>query len=86
MALRHVADQWISPSCVCVEYLDVADKRLLQSEEQAKQCCLPGTIGTDYCYELATIDVESSVLPDRFARIASRYVSNRDYVGERLIH
>ncbi len=78
MTLRNVANQWITTPGRCIEYLDVATKRVLQSEKQAKESCLPCSIGTDNRDELAPIDVETGLSPDGIVRVASRYVSSCD--------
>ena len=78
MALWHIANQRVATLWLGVEYLDIASKRLLQSENQAKESSLPCPIGADNRYELATINVETGLSPDCVIRVASCKVSSCD--------
>ena len=69
MTLRNIANQRVATPWLGIEYLDIPAKRLLQSENQAKERGLPCPVGADNRYKLATINIETGLSPDSVIRV-----------------
>ena len=69
MTLRNIANQRVTTPWLGIEYLDIATKRLLQSENQPKEGGLPCPVGADNRYKLPTINGETGLSPDRAIRV-----------------
>jgi hypothetical protein len=70
MALRDVADASVAAFWCSIENPKCTADRLLQTEEQAKQCCLARAVGTNDGHKLATLEAKVRVSPNNLIGIA----------------
>src|SRR5207245_1967738 len=77
VALRDVADPRVAPVGRSSEYLDRAADGLLQSQEQAEECCLSSRVWPDDGHELSSTKGEVGVSPNYLVPVPGRQVFGR---------